>query len=193
MITNINNTFYNELGDSFDKIPFDSVLPDLLLKYAVGKKILEIGSGAGALASWLTKQGYQVSCIEPATELAKKAEERGLKVYPTTIQDFEINIQYDNVVAISSLIHVPKSELPAQIQKISRLLKPHGIFFVSFIEGEDEGFEDPTNASKLRYFAKWSEKELDDLLSSSFVLLENHKIYDKAMDWTFLLRVYTLK
>lgn len=47
MITSINNEFYNESGDSFDKIPFDSILPDLLLKYGVGQEVLEIGSGAG--------------------------------------------------------------------------------------------------------------------------------------------------
>ncbi len=193
MILNVNDVFYNESRDSFDKIPFDPLLPDLLVKYGIGQEVLEIGSGAGALASWLIEQGYQVSCIEPAAQLVKQAEEKGLKVYATTIQDFEVDFQYDSIVAISSLIHVPKADLPAQIQKIFRLLKPHGIFFVSFIEGEDEGLEDPTKAGKLRYFAKWSEKELDDLFSSSFVLLENQKIYNKKMDRNFLLRVYSLK
>ena len=193
MILNVNDVFYNESRDSFDKIPFDPLLPDLLVKYGIGQEVLEIGSGAGALASWLIEQGYQVSCIEPAAQLVKQAEEKGLKVYATTIQDFEVDFQYDSIVAISSLIHVPQADLPAQIQKIFRLLKPHGIFFVSFIEGEDEGLEDPTKAGKLRYFAKWSEKELDDLFSSSFVLLENQKIYNKKMDRNFLLRVYRLK
>ncbi|MBS0627512.1 MAG: hypothetical protein JSS09_04805 [Verrucomicrobia bacterium] len=60
IVLNINNAFYNESGDSFDKIPFDSLLPNLLLKYGIGQNVLEIGSGVGALASWLAGQGCQV-------------------------------------------------------------------------------------------------------------------------------------
>lgn len=37
MVLNINNAFYNESGDSFDKIPFDSLLPSLLSKYGIGQ------------------------------------------------------------------------------------------------------------------------------------------------------------
>ena len=55
--------------------------------------MLEIGSGAGALASWLVNQGYQVTCVEPAERLAKKAKEKGLMVYTTTIENFEANHQ----------------------------------------------------------------------------------------------------
>lgn len=193
MITDVNNEFYNSSGNSFDKIPFDSTLTNLLLKHGGGQEVLEIGSGPGALAYWLVEHGYRVTCIEPAEELSKQAQEKGLKVYTTTIQEFETNHQYDNVVAISSLIHVPKADLPLQIQKIFRLLKPQGKFFVSFIEGEGEGFEDPTRIGKLRYFSNWSEMELDNLLSPNFVLLEEHKIYNQKMDRNFLLRVYVAK
>ncbi|MES2199049.1 MAG: hypothetical protein V4489_02640 [Chlamydiota bacterium] len=49
----INRDFYNASEDSFDKVPFESILPDLLLKYGVGREVLEIGSGAGALAIFL--------------------------------------------------------------------------------------------------------------------------------------------
>lgn len=192
-INDINNAFYNASENSFNKIPFDSLLPDLWSKYGVGQEILEIGSGTGALASWLSKQGYQVFCIEPAEKLAQQARRKGLKVYTTTIQDFKTNHKYDDIIAISSLIHLRKSHLPPQIQKIHNFLKLHGIFFVSFIEGEDEGFEDPTKIGKLRYFSKWNDAELNIIFSPYFTLLESHKIYNEKMDRTFLLRVYLAK
>lgn len=192
-IEQINNDFYNAPGNSFDKIPFETVLPNLLLKYEVGHDILEIGSAAGALAAWLAEQGHQVTCVEPADELAAKAAAKGLKVLSCSIQNFQGNYPYDSIIAISSLIHVPKAELPSQIEKIAKLLKSNGTFFVSFIEGEGEGLEDPTNLGKQRYFAKWRESELDDLLSPYFILLENHKIVQEQMNRTFLLRAYRLK
>ncbi len=192
-IDGINRDFYNLSGDSFDKIPFDPILLNLFHQYKIAGRILEIGSGAGALASHLTQKGCEVMCVEPAQELALKASAKGLKVYPVTIQNFKEEEQYDNVIAMSSLIHVPKAELPLQIKKIVSLLKPNGLFFVSFIEGEGEGLEDPTQMQKLRFFAKWNEIELEALLSPYFTLLENHRIYNQKMDRTFLLQVYILK
>jgi len=192
-IEKVNSDFYNQSGNSFNAIPFEPILPQLLQKYNIGHQLLEIGSGPGALAVWLKDLGFQVTCLEPAKILAEMAVKRGLDVHQLTIQEFDTDLQYDCIIAISSLIHVPKKELPAQIQKIAHLLKPQGMFIVSFIEGEDEGLEDPTRVGKLRYFAKWNESDLDHLLSPYFNLLEGHKIYNKKMDRTFLLRVYVLK
>lgn len=189
----INRDFYDSSGNFFNAIPFAPILPELLLKYGTGYKILEIGSGPGGLAVWLKDKGYEVTCLEPAKKLAEIAAKKGLAVYPLTIQEFTADLQYDCIVAISSLIHIPKEELPGQIKKIANLLKPQGIFFVSFIEGDDEGFEDPTKLGKLRYFAKWTESDLNHLLSPYFDILENHKIYNENMDRTFLLNVYILR
>lgn len=192
-IDEINRDFYDGSGNFFSAIPFDPILPELLLKYGKGHTILEIGSGPGGLAVFLRDRGYELTCLEPAKKLAKVAAEKGLNVYPLTIQEFQTDLQYDCLVAISSLIHVPKKELPAQIEKIANLLKSRGIFFVSFIEGDEEGFEDPTKLGKLRYFAKWSESDLHRLLSPYFDILETHKITNEKMGRTFFLSVYILK
>ncbi|MBS0621173.1 MAG: class I SAM-dependent methyltransferase [Verrucomicrobia bacterium] len=191
-IDKANREFYNCFGDSLEKIPFEEILPGLLQKYGAGKEVLEIGSGPGVLAAWLTQLGCQVTCLEPAEKPAAKAVERGLHVLPVTIQAYQPDTLYDSVIAISSLIHVPKRELPAQVEKIANVLKPSGLFFVTFIEGDQEGLEDPTETGKFRHFSKWSEKELERLLSPFFGLLESHRIYRKKMGCTFLLRVYQL-
>lgn len=192
-IDTINRDFYDSSGETFNAVPFDTLLPGLLEKYGKGDQILEIGAGPGALALWLRDKGYEVTCLEPSTILAEIARKKGLQVHPLTIQDFKTDLQYDCIVAISSLIHVPRKELPAQIDKIAHFLKPRGIFFVSFIEGEGEGFEDPTQAGKLRFFSKWNESDLDNLMAPYFDKLEIHNIYNKKMDRTFLLAVYILK
>lgn len=187
----MNNEFYNTYADILDKIPFEDILPPLVLKYLPESScdILEIGSGSGALALWLTKQGHSVTCIEPAEKPAEKARERGLNVSLTRFQDFPVSQKYDGIFAISSLIHISRSEMPLQIEKMSQLLKHEGIAFVSFIEGDCEGLEDPTGRGKNRFFSKFTQDELNTLLSPHFSIIEIHNREVKKMNQSFFLMV----
>lgn len=186
----LNSDYYNNSKSAFDRIPCSRLLLPLLLSYKISGKVLEIGSGPGALALWLKEQGCDVTCIEPALEFAKIVASRSLKVFNCTLQEFDENETYDHVVAISSLIHIPKKELPLQIEKIASKLQKGGLFFVTFMKGENEAYEDPTSQGRLRFFAKWKEEELQELLSPYFKLLESHAIDQKNMDRTFFLNVY---
>jgi 2-polyprenyl-3-methyl-5-hydroxy-6-metoxy-1,4-benzoquinol methylase len=189
----INNDFYNSYSTSFDKIPFNNTITGLLLKHlpATPQQILEIGSGPGALAVWLTQLGHQVTCIEPAEKAAEIARKKGLNVCVSKLQDFESDQKYDLILAISSLIHLPKNEIPTQISKIAKLLKTNGTVILTFIEGNTEGFEDPTGKGKMRFFTKFAENELTDILSVEFTLLEIEKLEVKSMNQTFF--IFTLK
>ena len=119
--------------------------------------------------------GHHLTCIEPAEKPAGKAREKGLNVFQTRFQDFPVSQKYDVVLAISSLIHIPRSEIPSQMQKMSQLLKGNGIAFVSFIEGDSEGYEDPTGKGKNRFFSKFTQEELNALLSPLFSIIEIQK------------------
>ena len=189
-----NNEFYNSHADAFDKMPFEDRLPELFLTYAKklnGKKVLEIGAGGGAFAFWMMQHGFSVTCLEPAKALAEKIRSKSgsLKVYTKTIQEFQTDEKFDSIVAISSLIHISKKELPVQINKIAGFLKPDGFLFVSFIEGDSEGYEDPTGRGKMRYFSKYSEDELNRLFAPYFSILDMHTILVKKMNQSFFLLV----
>lgn len=187
----INKEFYNTYTESFDKIPFQEILTALLLNYLpkASCDVLEIGSGAGALALWLKNLGHHVTCIEPAEKPAEKAREKGLSVYLTRFQDFTVSQKFDAIIAISSLIHLARSELPLQIQKMSQLLARDGVVFVSFMEGAGEGYEDPTEKGKKRFFSKFTQTELNALLRPYFSIIEIHKIEAKKMNQSFFLMV----
>lgn len=187
----MNDEFYNTYADNFDKIPFEDTLIPLILKYLPKARcdILEIGSGAGALASWMVKLGHNVTCIEPAEKPAEKATKKGLNVCLMRFQDFPVNQKFDGIIAISSLIHISRSEMPSQIRKMSQLLKRDKIAFVSFIEGNCDTYEDPTRVGKNRFFSKFTKDELNALLSSHFSVIEIHKIEVKKMNQSFFLLV----
>jgi len=74
----INGDFYDNFGNYFNMVAFWPLLPNLLQKYVTESQIFEIGSGPGALPAWLSSQGYEVTCVEPAQKLAKRAMEIGL-------------------------------------------------------------------------------------------------------------------
>lgn len=193
-IDEMNNEFYNTHTDGFDKIPFDEILLPLALKYLPKEDsdILEIGCGGGALALWMAKLGHHLTCIEPAEKPAGKAREKGLNVLQTRFQDFQASQKYDVVIAISSLIHIPRSEIPSQIQKMSQLLKRNGIAIVSFIEGDSEDYEDPTGKGKNRFFSKFTQEALNTMLSPFFSIMEIQKKEVKKMNQTFFIMVLRL-
>ena len=191
-IDSANKEFYNTFADAFDFLPFGDQLTDIFKESTTqirGHQLLEIGSGGGTFAAWLTKQGYAVTCIEPADKLAEKVRIKGINVHVCTLQQFESTETFDIVVAISSLIHIKKCELPSQIAKITALLKPGGLFFVSFLLGEKEGFEDPTKTGKIRYFSKYSEEELNHLITPYFETIKKNIVYVQKMEQTFVVMV----
>ncbi len=184
----INQKFYNTYAGDFDKIPFKDALIPLLQKYlSASSTILEVGSGAGALAFWLQELGHKVVCVEPAEAPAKKAEEKGLEVHLSRFQEFQTSHKFNSVIAISSLIHISRAEVPEQLQKIRLLLGQQGMAFISFIEGQEEGFEDPTGKGMERFFSKFTEKELNNMLSLHFTILEQHKVEVAKMKQIFLI------
>lgn len=187
----INNEFYDANADRFDKIPFSELLPKLLLKYLSKSpcRILEIGSGAGALALWLKDLGKDVVCVEPASRPAEMARIKGLNVHVKRFQDFQTDEPFDFIVAISSLIHIPKAEISLQINRLASFLQEEGVAFISFIEGKSEGLEDPTVSGKKRNFAKYSKEQLERLLTSHFTIIESYAIENHAMKQTFWLFV----
>ena len=123
----------------------------------------------------MTQLGHNVTCLEPAEKPAEKARSKGLNVSMTRFQDYAAGQKFDGIVAISSLIHIPRSAIPLQIQKLSQLLKREGLAIVSFIEGDGEGYEDPTGKGKKRFFSKFTQDELIALLSSHFSVIEIHQ------------------
>ena len=191
----LNSEFYDKYFEVFDKIPFEHILTSLILKYLpkANNDILEIGSGAGALALWMTNLGFKVKCVEPSEKSAEKALSRGLDVCVARFQDYSISKKFDGIIAISSLIHIPRSEIPLQIKRISQLLKKEGIFIVSFVEGDCDVREDPTGKGKMRFFSKFTQNELNALVTTSFSIIEKHTIEVKKMNQSFFLMVLKAK
>lgn len=191
---NYNNDFYNSYADEFDKIPFGETLTEIIPKYLrVPNHILEIGSGAGALAKWLTDKGHTVICLEPAAKAAARAQNKGLEVVITRFQDYMTNERFDAIIAISSLIHIPREDIPNQLQQIHKMLTSGGVAIITFLIGDHEGPEDPTQKGKLRFFSKFTVEKIESLVTKDFLILESREIEVSKMNQSFLLLALTGK
>jgi ubiquinone/menaquinone biosynthesis C-methylase UbiE len=113
-----------------------------------GAAVLDLGCGAGIPATrWLAGRfavtGVDVSARQ--LELARRNAPGATFVKADmTAVDFPPR-SFDAVVALFSVIHVPREEHPALLRKVHRWLKPGGLFLatltVTDYEGEDEDWE----------------------------------------------------
>ena len=104
--------------------------------------ILQLGCGGGQDAAYMLSRGFDVTPTDGSAELAKEAEERiGRSVRIMRFETLDDTGAFDGVWAEASLLHAPRSTLPAIFDRILRALKTNGIFHASFKAGEAEGHD----------------------------------------------------
>ena len=138
-----------------------------------GKKILDLGCGAGDHAYYFSKQGLQLTCVDLSTEMIKLCKEKGLNAHIMDIEDlkFEAN-NFDGIWAVTSLLHIPKLGLPSLINKLWKILKKNGILYVCVKEGEGERLIEDKGFNSKRFFSFWKKEEIIDLFKKNFSLIE---------------------
>jgi SAM-dependent methyltransferase len=90
-------------------------------------RVLEVGAGAGELASALTEAGYEVVAVDPASESSA--------VRPVALLDVnEPEASFDAAVAVVSLHHV--EPLDESCERLGELLRPGGTLVVDEFDVE---------------------------------------------------------
>jgi len=106
------------------------------LKLDRSSKVIELGSNDGYLLQFFVEKGIPVLGIEPAANVARAAEERGV---PTLVNFFGAEpagdlarqgVQADLVVANNVMAQVPN--LNSFVAGIGIILKPHGVCTIEF-------------------------------------------------------------
>lgn len=112
-------------------------LERFLGKLPRGGRILELGCGGGQDAEAMIAAGFDVTPTDGSAELARVAAERlGRPVSVMRFEDLDEHDLYDGVWAHACLLHVPQARLADVLAKIHAALKPGGLFYASYKEGE---------------------------------------------------------
>lgn len=125
-----NKYFYNE----------DESIPviESLFGAHIGKFVLEIGSGTGAIAHWLAQRGASVTAVEPESVLAKKISPRfssaddieviiggSTDAYRKLVEENKI---FDTVIYLNVMEHI--ADDLGEFNKAKAVLKPGGKLLV---------------------------------------------------------------
>lgn len=132
-------------------------------------QILDLGCGSGRDSLAFLRLGFSVDAVDACAEFCEATEkltaefsESGkIRIRKLDFSEISEKQKYDGVWACSSLLHVPKLELPAIFCKIKTALKANGVFYCSFKRGDFEGIRNG------RYFSDFFENELCSLIQNS--------------------------
>ena len=98
--------------------------------YMPGKKLLEIGCGAGFFLYFAREAGWQVEGIEYIDVAAKYARDKfDLNVQQGKFEEFSFHEEFDLIALLETLEHLREPCL--SLKKIYRWLKPGGILLLS--------------------------------------------------------------
>ncbi len=159
--TFIQNTFNVDMTSLYDH--FLPLLPEKA-------HILDAGCGSGRDSMEFRKKGFKVTACDASPTLAKwVTEQLAIPVEVIEFQAFEWHNQFDGIWACASLLHVPNSELPLVISRLSRALKPQGVIYLSFKYGQGERFQAG------RHFTDLNEAGLEALLETAPELSLQHR------------------
>lgn len=139
-----------------------STTQNRFLRYLLkGAAILDFGCGSGRDSKYFLEQGYQVVATDGCKELCELASSyAGIPVRQMLFQELEAVAEFDGLWACASILHVPKTELPEVLERMTRALRPGGYAYISFKYGYFEGLRNG------RYFTDLTEASLEKLLET---------------------------
>lgn len=128
-----------------------------------GGKILDLGCGSGRDSMNFIKLGYEVTAVDGAKELAKKASVLlGKEVIVSTFEELELKEKFHGIWACASLLHIKREDLKTVLNNLYNNLEDNGVFYMSFKYGEKEYVDD-----KNRYFNCFTDESIISFINEN--------------------------
>ena len=151
-------------------------------------KIIDIGCGSGRDAKIFTERGVSVVGIDFCPNFIEIARAKAplAEFQVMDIEQLHFSARtFDGAWAATSLLHIPKKDIPAVLQRIHFILKENGVFYLSLKEGQGEVLENDSRYSGefKKFWSFFEEEELKKFLQEahfnilSFERVEKHHNY----------------
>lgn len=150
-------------AQTFDTDRKDPWLDSFLAALPAGAHVLELGCGPGRIAAMMLSAGLRVDAVDAAPEMvALAARLHGVSARVARFDQIDGVAVYDGIWANFSLLHAPKSEMPAHLARLKTALVPGGRFHLGLKTGTGEKRDDLG-----RFYAFYEEAELRGLLAAA--------------------------
>lgn len=173
---------YNAIADTYAKcyseIDYCKTYIDEFIATLSGKKVLDIGCGAGQITDYLTQKGIESIGIDFSEELLKIAKKNfpSSKFILADICEYEQKQQVDGIITKDVLFHLSDENLIAVLQKFRRLLKPNGNLCIIMDMPKEAGeqiFVEELDDKYQIYYNYLTPEKLRDLLEKTGFNIEN--------------------
>ena len=157
--------YYDDHAEEFIRNTSDVNMADLhrpfLEHIPHGGRILDAGCGSGRESLAFVRLGYEVVSIDASERMVEATRSAtGGDVRQMTFESAEFEYEFDGIWACASLLHVPRQELGAVLERLATALKVDGILYLSFKHGNRERTENG------RYFNDLDEVALRSLFAT---------------------------
>ena len=157
--------YYDQHCDAFVgntvSVDMTALYDAFLSRLQPGAHILDAGCGSGRDTRHFIRHGYRVTAIDGSVAMVRHASAfTGISVRQLKFEDLDYHAVFDGIWACASLLHIPFSELPDVMARMSESLKNKGIWYLSFKYGEGEV------SRKGRNFTNLTEDSLEQLVDT---------------------------
>jgi len=124
--------------------------------------ILDAACGSGRDTSYFLSQGYKITAFDSSPALVRHAADlTGHTILEMSFMDMIWVEEFDGIWCSASLLHCRKHAIEDIMVKFIKALKPDGVWYMSFKEGDGEVFELVSN----RVFNNYTVESLTELLA----------------------------
>jgi len=135
--------YYNSNAQKYYK---DTISVDLTHIYNLfleripdGGSILDAGCGSGRDSLYFIKLGYDVVAFDASDKMVEISSKLiGKKVYRMTFEDFSLDKNFDGIWACASLLHIKKTDITLTVNRLAKVLRKKGAFYMSYKYGTNE-------------------------------------------------------
>ena len=122
-----------------------------------GARVLDVGCGSGRDILWLKTQGFEATGLERSMGLSALARSNtGCSIIEADFCSFDFStLEFDAVILVGALVHVPYHELLIILKGICGCLRPEGLALITLKEGVGKK-DDETG----RVFHLWRDADL---------------------------------
>lgn len=137
------SSIYDKIAESYAKefSKPSGYIDEFLSLIPKNAKILDVGCGVGVDASYMVSEGFEVIGVDLSKEMLKLAKQKFPKIdfrqQDIRKLDFPPN-SFDGILASCSLIHIPKKNVPALLNRFYRMLKENGVIYIALQGGKSE-------------------------------------------------------